>query len=83
MLVDFAPYFTNMFVEDRILWNADAFVNRWDTKVDWTYTDEKTGRTIIKSEQFGLIQQIEMVDAEGATVYYAEKRLQEKQTSSM
>ncbi len=65
MLVDFAPYFANMSEADRILWNADARINLWNTEVDWEYTDERTGKTITVLDKQGLIQSIEMADAEG------------------
>ena len=65
MLVDFAPYFKDMSESDRILWNADAHVNIWNTNVKWVYTDERTGRTVTKENLNGLISSIELADADG------------------
>lgn len=68
MLVDFAPYFKDMSESDRILWNADAHVNTWNTGVKWVYTDERTGRTITEENKWGLIDKIELADADGKVV---------------
>ena len=65
MLVDFAPYFKDMSESDRILWNADAYVNVWNTAVKWVYTDERTGRTITEEDKYGLISSIKLADADG------------------
>lgn len=68
MLVDFAPYFKDMSEGDRILWNADAYVDVWNTTVKWVYTDERTGRTITEENKWGLIDKIELADADGKVV---------------
>lgn len=68
MLVDFAPYFKDMSEGDRILWNADAYVGVWNTTVKWVYTDERTGRTITEENKWGLIDKIELADADGKVV---------------
>ena len=68
MLVDFAPYFKDMSEGDRILWNADASVDVWNTTVKWVYTDERTGRTITEENKWGLIEKIELADADGKVV---------------
>lgn len=68
MLVDFAPYFKDMSEGDRILWNADAYVDVWNTTVKWVYTDERTGRTITEENKWGLIEKIELADADGKVV---------------
>lgn len=68
MLVDFAPYFKDMKEGDRILWNADAYVCTGNTNVKWVYTDERTGRTITEENKWGLIDKIELADADGKVV---------------
>lgn len=68
MLVDFAPYFKDMSEGDRILWNADASVDVWNITVKWVYTDERTGRTITEENKWGLIEKIELADADGKVV---------------
>lgn len=68
MLVDFAPYFKDMSEGDRILWNADAYVDVRKTTVKWVYTDERTGRTITEENKWGLIEKIELADADGKVV---------------
>ena len=72
LLVDFAPYFKDMSTADRILWNADAYVNV-NTSVDWVYTDEATGREVKQENMYGLIASIKMAKADGTvTTAYAD-----------
>ena len=68
LLVDFAPYFKDMSTADRILWNADAYMNLGNTDVDWVYTDESTGKEVTVEGKSGLIASIQMVKADGTTV---------------
>ena len=65
LLVDFAPYFKDMSTADRILWNADAYLNLNITSVDWVYTDEATGREMKEEGKSGLIASIQKAKADG------------------
>ena len=65
LLVDFAPYFKDMSTANRILWNADAYLNAENISVDWVYTDEATGKEMKQEAMDGLINSIQKAKADG------------------
>ena len=68
LIVDLAAYFDKMSEADRILWNADANINLYNTDVDFVYTDEATGKEVKEEGMSGLISNITKLQKDGKTV---------------
>jgi len=68
LVVDLAAYFDKMSEADRILWNADAWMNLNNKNVDFVYTDEATGKEVTVEGMGGLISNITKLQKDGKTV---------------